>query len=118
MRTPLFFRISYLIVIVLALVGIQTFVREVTIDTGEISLGTTIHISDLQDSEYQYYTVRSGDTLSSLSENFQIEMSQLIEINHFTGTETLRIGQVIRLSHDLALYPLDFTSPANTTLGS
>lgn len=57
--------------------------------------------------DYTLYTVKSGDSLYSISKKYGLTINELMEYNNL-GTTILRIGQTLKI-------PLKQTSPAVTT---
>ncbi len=54
-------------------------------------------------SEYEYYTVKSGDSLWTISKKYGIKISQLADLNNLKKPYTLKVGQKLKL----------YSTPAN-----
>ncbi|MDE6578566.1 MAG: peptidoglycan DD-metalloendopeptidase family protein [Muribaculaceae bacterium] len=49
------------------------------------------------DSERESYTVRKGDTLSSIAKSYGLSATSLRKINGMTNTDVIKVGQVLKL---------------------
>lgn len=65
-----------------------------------LSIGQTLKIrettSDIITEDYDYYTVKSGDTLYSLAQKYNTSVDELKELNNLTNN-TLTIGSLIKI---------------------
>ena len=68
-----------------------------TLSIGQILLiNDTIEVPDNSDSNYDFYTIKKGDTLYSLSKKFGVTVDYLKELNNL-NTNTLSIGSTIKI---------------------
>ncbi len=50
----------------------------------------------------EQYTVRNGDTLSAISQRYNISVEDLMQLNGLINANTLQIGQVLKISMEVA----------------
>ena len=66
-------------------------------DANKIYIGQVIRISGDAPSNMEYYTVKSGDTLSKISNTFGTSISQLASWNNIKDINKIYIGQRLRV---------------------
>jgi dienelactone hydrolase len=55
------------------------------------------HANDTQEVEKQYYTIKKGDTLSSIAVEYNTTVSILCKLNNIKKTTVLRVGRKLRV---------------------
>lgn len=57
-----------------------------------------------------YYTVKKGDTLTSIALKFNTTVTKLVELNHLTNPNYIVVGQVLRVTGNPTKEPVNTTS--------
>jgi len=65
-------------------------------DTYSITPASFQYLADAQ--KIQYYKIRSGDTLSHISQRYSVSISRLCRLNGISRSTTLRIGRRLRIN--------------------
>lgn len=70
------------------------------LNSNTLSIGQTLKIrkssSDIVTEDYDYYTVKSGDTLYSIANKYKTTATELKQLNNLS-TNTLSIGQLLKI---------------------
>lgn len=64
-------------------------------ESSEIVAGETIFVPSVDESRYEVYVVASEDSLSSIAERFQTDVSELTTLNDIADEHDLMVGQTI-----------------------
>lgn len=71
--------------------------------------------SDGNNSDFEVYTVKSGDTLSAIAARYNTTVAKLAEINNISNVNLINVGQVLKIPEFNGSIPDGSTVPDNTT---
>jgi membrane-bound lytic murein transglycosylase D len=66
-------------------------------ENSSTDLAVSATVSQVEETEYVRYRIRTGDTLSSIARRFRVSMSTLIDINDLSRRTVLRVGRTLRI---------------------
>ena len=58
---------------------------------------TTTNTNELHDCNHTLYTVKSGDTLSEIALKYNVDMSEIIELNEIENKNLIYVGEILRI---------------------
>ena len=63
----------------------------------KIYVGQIIKIPTINNTSSEYYTVKSGDTLSSIAKKYNTTVTKLVNLNNIKNKNLIYVGQTIKV---------------------
>ena len=77
--------------------GKKTKAEKTTVKTEQVTQVSAVPDSSSTHAEFEYYTVKRGDTPNEIAKQFGIEAGELMSINGISSERGLQIGQKLKV---------------------
>ncbi len=86
-------------------------------DIDKIAIGDTVFLPTNEKPEpvkFRYYVVKQGNTLYSLSKDFQVEIDDILRLNPKIENNNIKVGEVLKIPTERTLKEKSTTQATNT----
>ena len=86
-------------------------------DIDKIAIGDTVFLPTNEKPEpvrFRYYVVKQGNTLYSLSKDFQVEIDDILKLNPKIENNNIKVGEVLKIPTERTLKEKSAPQPSNT----